>query len=117
VTRSGNIVRVSHFPTGVVLEATVVDPTSFSQYYMDARVYVPESYQGQIEGLLGNFDGDAGNEFRRRDGTELTSSQSSTGLMDCMFEMHYYIIHVWDIHAGSRKTHQLIKKCLIIYLF
>ena len=31
--------------------------------------YVPQPYRGQVTGLLGNYDGDPGNDFIAPDGT------------------------------------------------
>ena len=34
--------------------------------------YVPQPYRGQVKGLLGNYDGDPGNDFIAPDGTMLS---------------------------------------------
>jgi len=88
VRRSGNIVLVSHFPSGVVLEADVRDPSGPQNYYINVRIFVPRSHMGDLQGIFGNFDGNQDNEFARRDGTVIIATGGQAlfdGLSTCEF--------------------------------
>jgi len=80
-------VRVSHFPSGVVLEATVRDAQVDDRYFINVRIYVPETYmyQGQVRGLFGNFDGVSVSDLRDRDGD--TAGSRFARLSNCTFEI------------------------------
>ena len=64
VTLSGSSYIFS-YPTGDKLKV------NFNGAYMDAYVYPATTRAGQMRGLLGNMDGDLGNEFIKRDGTAI----------------------------------------------
>ena len=68
--RTGNILTMCHYKSGVRVVVTVY-PRHNNEYYMDFKVFVPTSYMGMTRGLLGNFDGNNFNEFYRRDGTQI----------------------------------------------
>ncbi len=60
--------------TGDVIDVTV------HEKYIDFNTSSPASRQGNVEGLLGNFDGDTTNDFTLDNGTNLGSSISSNTL-------------------------------------
>jgi len=102
VRRSGNTVYVSHFQSGVVLEANVILPNSPQQYYINVRVFVPRTHMGQVQGFYGNFDGNPNNDFSRRDGSVIVGGGAarSIGLATCRF--HYTHTHCqWSYSQSS----------------
>jgi Ca2+-binding RTX toxin-like protein len=66
--------------TGDTITVTVHDQ------YIDFRASSPAARQGNVEGMLGNFDGDTSNDFKLDSGTDLGSSISSNTLYDVFGE-------------------------------
>ncbi|MGB5900295.1 MAG: VWD domain-containing protein, partial [Geitlerinemataceae cyanobacterium] len=66
IYREGNIYTIV-YPTGDQLVAKVV-PSS----RINLSVFLTEERQGQIQGLLGNFNGNAADDLAKRDGTVLS---------------------------------------------
>ena len=63
-TRHNNILYVSHFKSGVNFWAAVNNIGG--TYYMDYEVKVPKIYKLKTRGLMGNLDGNSGNDFFQR---------------------------------------------------
>ena len=64
LVRKGNELRAIFFQSRIVVIAQV-NPVG-NEYYMNFRIQVPQSYSGNLRGMLGNFDGDPTNDFYRR---------------------------------------------------
>ena len=62
--RKGNELTAIFFQSGIVVVAQV-NPVG-NEYYMNFRIQVPQIYSGNLQGMLGNFDGDSTNDFYRR---------------------------------------------------
>ncbi len=73
VYRNGDTYTVIN-ATGDMIQVTVHED------YIDLKTSAPASRQGNVEGLLGNFDGDTSNDFTLDNGTNLGSSISSNTL-------------------------------------
>lgn len=79
VYRNGDTYTVIN-GSGDVIEVTVHDE------YIDFKASSPASRQGNVEGLLGNFDSDTTNDFTLDNGTDLGSSISSNTLYNVFGE-------------------------------
>lgn len=65
-----NLLSVN-WPDGSILEADLTNPDVSLNVRGFTRVYFPGFRQGEVEGLLGNFDTDPDNDFRIRGGSTL----------------------------------------------
>ncbi len=64
-TRHNDYLFVSHYKSGVNFWAAVrISPRG--RYYLDYEVRVPKIYQQKTRGLMGNLDGNSGNDFYQR---------------------------------------------------
>ena len=79
VYRNGDTYTVLN-GTGDIIQVTV------HEEYIDLRTSAPSSRQGNVEGLLGNYDGDTTNDFTLDNGTNLGSSISTNTLYDVFGE-------------------------------
>ena len=68
--RQGNILKAAFYESGVALTAYL--RISGSRHWINWNVQVPHTYDNQTQGLLGNLDGDPNNDFRLRDGIQLS---------------------------------------------
>lgn len=79
--RQGNELTAIFFQSGIVIVAQV-NPIG-NEYYMNFRIQVPQRYSGNLQGMLGNFDGDSTNDFYRRgESSPLPNTISERELFD-----------------------------------
>ncbi|XP_035666752.1 mucin-like protein [Branchiostoma floridae] len=77
VTKGSKIVDVlAQFPSGMYFHVTTRSAMLFF------TVGMPSSFQGYLEGIMGNFDGDDGNDFRLSDGTVLGADATEQNILD-----------------------------------
>ncbi|XP_078700993.1 uncharacterized protein LOC144927453 [Branchiostoma floridae x Branchiostoma belcheri] len=77
VTAGSQIVDVlAQFPSGMYFHVS----TRSSMLFF--TVGMPSSFQGYLEGIMGNFDGDDGNDFRLSDGTVLGADATEQNIFD-----------------------------------
>lgn len=55
-------------PNGALVNVRIASPPSVASF-LNLRMNAGRGDQGKTEGLVGNYDGNAGNDFRKRDGT------------------------------------------------
>ncbi|CAH1254189.1 SCUBE3 [Branchiostoma lanceolatum] len=77
VTQGSQIVDVlAQFPSGMYFHVKTKAAMLFF------TVGMPSSFQGYLEGIMGNFDGDDGNDFRLSDGTVLGTDATEQNILD-----------------------------------
>ncbi len=79
IYRNGNDYTVRN-ATGDTITVTMHDT------HIDFRTSSPDSRMNNVEGMLGNFDGDTTNDFKLDNGTDLGSSISTNTLYDVFGE-------------------------------
>lgn len=75
LTRNGIFLEARFYDSGIFLRARVRNNRA-----IDVRVLVPREYDGQTRGLLGLLDGNPENDFRTRNGVQLSGRISRRNL-------------------------------------
>lgn len=82
------------WPTGEVVQARLVQQGSgFAALVGNVNVLVPLERSGKMEGLLGNYDGDPGNDLRTRGGTLLFDPSPA--------KLHLEFVHSWRVSQSE----------------
>lgn len=100
--RQGNTLTAAFYESGISLYAYL--RISGSRHWINWNIQVPHTYDERTQGLLGFLDGDPNNDFRLRDGVQLSGGISHQELYNqyvdsCGFDCDNNII--FPYHAYS----------------